>query len=393
IPNQLVPSVVRQLRTIPCDDNREPITVASEPVTVHIVRNPDIDISAQVTQWTWGHSPGRTIEFNLFLEEPFPNVPQFRYDPETGSLVPAEITAPSTLLIYTPSSPVMLLESSMSNLSLTMNGEPVEQRNQIQLTQQHEVCDTYVISLPAWPSTSSLTFRLEQEWQGGLDQNTLWDFLDPKVVAAVIPGVAPDWLYCGGVQRDFDSLYGREDLPDVATQSPFYHYTAAEAECLSPNLITTWVHRPEGVMEFNEFMESTFRGTRLVTHDSEGGDPTEIVLDEPVGMHEVEVRFEAGGTRELRFIMPLNGQSVMMYETRNSEEEFVWQVKYLDGKYAGLFAIVGGRATAYYGSHGSTPAGLSRFDPPRLQMWLSVPIGHAGYRRVWADIHYDLEAV
>lgn len=390
LPNQLVPDVVRQLRTIPCDNDRQPVDVASPPVTLHIVRNPEIVLRAQTTEWTWGSMPGRTIDFSLILDAPFPDVPQFRFDPETGSLVPADITAPSTLLIFAPPSPSLLLQSSMSNLSLTMNEEPVERRNQIQLTQTEQAFDTYVIPLDQWPSAPGFNFRLEQEWLGGLDQNSLLDFLDPNVVVAVIPGVDPSWLYCGGVTRDFDSLYGREDLPDLATNSPLYHHP--EGECYPSGLIGNWDHRYDGVRWFNEFMENTFRGTRLVVHHSDGGDPTSIVLDEPLGMREVEVRFETENTRDMRYIMPNLNQPVMMRETRDSGEELLWQVRYLDGKYAGLYST--GPDRNFYGGRGTgIPAGISRFDPPRLQMWVSVIIGNAGAALVWADIHYDLEAV
>ena len=390
LPSDFLPDIIRQIRTIPCNESREQIDLASDPVTIHCVRNPAIDIGAQVTRFSWGPNPGREMDFSLLLEEPFPNAPNLRLDEETGALVP--VSAPSTLLIYTNAFPSTMERSSCANLSLTMNGEPVDRRNNITLQSGGNTCDTYVIPLPEWPRGPGYDFRLVQEWRGGITHDSLWDFLNPRVTAVVIPGMSPSWHYCGGVAYGYDSLYGREDLPDEPTRSPFYYYTVLTGDCLPIEIADTWYAGSTGVPEFNDFMENTFRGTRRVTHDLSGGSAGDVWLDEPVGEQEVTVRFETGNETDLRYIMPTLSEPVMMRETRDSGE-LLWEVKYLDGVAASIWTT-SRRPNILYGGRPSFPAGRSQFDPPRMQLWLSVRIasnGRGGH--VWADIHYDLTAV
>ena len=390
LPSDLHPDIIRQIRTIPCNESREQIDLASDPVTIHCVRNPAINIRAQVARWTWGPNPGREIDFSLLFEEPFPNVRELRRDEETGAMVP--VSAPCTLLIYIHAFPSMMERSSCANISLTMNGEPVDRRNNITLLDRSGACDAYVIPLPEWPRGPGYDFRLVQEWRGGITHDSLWDFLDPRVSAVVIPGISPSWHYCGGIAYGYDSLYGREDLPDEPTRSPYYYYTARTGHCLPSGLANTWFEVSSGIPEYNDFMESTFRGTRRVTHDLSGGSAGEFSLDEPVGEQEVTVRFETDNEGDLRYIMPTITEPVMMRETRDSGE-LLWEVKYLDGVAASLWTT-NRRPNALYGGRPSFPTGRSQFDPPRMQIWLSVRIGDngdGGY--VWADIHYDLTAV
>lgn len=390
LPSEAVPEIMRQIRTVPCNDSREPVDVASDAVNLHCVRYPSIEITAQVSRWSWGENPGRTIEFSLMLNEPFPNVRSLVWDEESGRFVSP--TAPSTLLIYTPPAPSMMDMSTMANLSLTMDGEPVERRNDILLTYRRVACDTYVIDLPQWPSVPGYTLRLEQQWRGGLAQITLWDFLEPHVVAAVIPGVAPDWHYCDGVYGDYDSLYGRDDLPDEPTNSPFFYYHQRGESCLPGGMIDSWTLPSNGIMEFNDFMESAFRGTRTVVLDERIDSASEIWLDEMAGTRDVEVRFETDNTNDLRYILPSTTQPVMMRETRGSGD-VLWQMKYLDGKYAAMWTT-GRSVDILYAGRAGELAGRSQFDPHRMQIWLSVRVGQTARGvHVWADIRYDLSAV
>ncbi len=376
-PSEFHPEVVRQIRTIPCNESREQIDLASDPVTVRCVRYPVIDIITLTLEHTWGDNPGRVFNFTLMFEERFPNVRE---------LPPP--TAPSTLLIFTPPGPSMMDHSSCSNMSLTMDGEPVESQNRITLLLSGDFFDAYVIYLPEWPSVSGYDFRMEQQWNGGITHNSLWDFLDPNLTAVVIPGVHPSWLYCEGVFQDYDSLYGREDLPDESTNSPFYYHIARTGRCLHGDLVGTWSVPTTGITNFNDFMENTFRGTRTVTHDDRVG---EYFLDEPPGTQEVEVRFYTENTNDLRYVMPTLTEPVMMREIRSSGE-VLWKVKYMDGKYATLYATGAHVGVTYSGRRGEI-AGRSQFDPPRLQIWLSVRVGrNEGFGVVTADIHYDLTA-
>lgn len=390
LPSDLHPDIIRQIRTIPCNESREQIDLASDPVTIHCVRNPVIEIGAQVTRWTWGPNPGREINFSLLFEEPFPNVRTMRLDEETGAMVP--VSAPSTLLIYTHAVPSMLDRSSCDNISLTMDGEPVDRRNNISLLSGGNAYDVYVIPLSEWPRGRGYDFRLVQEWRGGILPNTLWDFLDGRVSAVVIPGISPSWHYCGGIAHGYDSLYGREDLPDEPTRSPYYYYTARTGHCLPSGLANTWCEVAQGIPQYNDFMESTFRGTRRVTHDFAGGSAVDVWLDEPVGEQEVTVRFETDGSGDFRYILPITTEPVMMRETRDSGE-LLWKVDCMDGVGAQI-RTTNRRPNIVYGGRPSFPTGRSQFDPPRMQVWLSVRIasnGRGGY--VWADIHYDLTAV
>lgn len=377
LPSRSNPEIIRQIRTIPCNDRREPVDVASDPVTIRCVRNPAIDITAMTVDYHWGETPGRVIEFALMFEERFPNV---RTLPSPA--------APCTLLIYTPPGPTFLDTSSCSNLSLTVGGEPVESQNSIGLLNGGTYCDTYVIHLPEWPDVNGYDCRLEQQWNGGIAHETLWDFLSPIIWAVIIPGVHPSWRYCGGVFLDYDSLYGRDDLPEESTNSPYYYYTAHTGHCLDVDLRGNFYPPPTGFDEFNDMMERTYRGTRTVTHDAR---IDEYFLDEPAGTQDVEVHFYTDDTSDLRFIMPNVNLPVMMREIRESGE-VLWEVKYMDGKAAGLYAT-GGHVGIYYGGRSvAFAAGRSQFDPPRLQIWLSVRAGRNGDSEVWADIHYDLRA-
>ncbi|MCB2225289.1 MAG: hypothetical protein KQH53_01335 [Desulfarculaceae bacterium] len=388
-PSGLNPEIVRRIRTVPCDESRQPVDMASDPVTIRCVRYPVVDIGALRVEWTWGEHPGRALEFSLMFEEPFPNVLAVRLDEETGIMVP--VTAPSTLLIYTPPRPSMLHESSCANLSLTMNGEPVERRNRVCLASGHPTCDCFVIPLDPWPHAAGYDFRLTQEWRGGISYNTLWDFLDPGLVAAIIPGVHPSWNYCGGVYQDYDSLYGREDLPEEGTNSPFYRYHSLTGNCLPRGMVGTWsLPIVYGISQFNDFLGSTFRGTRTVTHDASGGAVDEFYLDEPVGEREVVVRFETDNPNDLKFILPNTHYPVIMRETRGSRD-VRWEVKYLDGVAAGLYTT-GRSVNILYGGRRGTAAGRSRFTPPRLEIWLSVLVGSTRGGEIWADIYYDLRA-
>jgi hypothetical protein len=377
-PSEFSPEVIRQIRTIPCNDSREPVDVASDPVTIRCVRNPVIDITAMTVDYSWGENPSRVIDFALMFEERFPNV----------RVLPPP-SAPCTLLIYTPPGPSMMDHSSCSNLSLTMNGEPVHSQNSIGLLNGGNYNDTYVIHLPEWPSEPGWDCRLEQQWDGGILHQTLWDFLTPKVLAAIIPGVHPSWLYCGGVFGDYDSLYGRDDLPEDFTNSPYYYYISYTGHCLSRDFTGDFLPPPTGIEEFNGFMERTYRGTRTVTHDERIAD---FHLHEPEGTQDVEVQFYTENTNDLRFIMYSVTQPVMMREIRDSGE-VLWEVKYMDGHAAGLYAT-GDHVGVYYGGRPGYGWGRSQFDPPRLQIWLSVGAGaNADGFLTQADIYYDLTAV
>jgi len=389
-PSELIPEIVRRIRTVPCNEDRQPVDLASDPVTIRCVRYPVVDIGALTVEWTWGDHPGRVMDFSLLFEEPFPNVLAMRLDEETGTMVP--VTAPSTLLIYAPPLPSLMHESSCVNLSLTMNGEPVERQNRVCLASGHPVCDCYVIPLDPWPRVAGYDFRLTQEWHGGMSYNALWDFLDPGLVAAVIPGVHPSWHYCGGVYQDYDSLYGREDLPEECTDSPFYYYHALTGNCLPRGIVGNWGSPvTTGIGRFNDFLSRTFRGTRTVAHDLSGGTVEEFYLDEPPGEQEVVVRFETDNPSELRFILANTHYPVTMRETRGSHE-VRWQVRYLDGFAAGLFTT-GRSVNIFYGGRRGTSAGRSRLNPPQLEIWLSILVGRTTRNgEVWADIHYDLRA-
>ena len=364
--------------------------MASDPVTIRCVRYPQVRIGAMNVDFLWGDNPQRVIDFSLLFEERFPNVRTMRLDEETGLMTP--VTAPSTLLVYTPPGPSMMAESSCDNLSLSMNGEPVERRNRITLAMGHPLCDCYVIPLDPWPVVSGYDFRLVQQWGGGIAYNTLWDFLDPHITAAVIPGVHPSWHYCGGVYQDVDSLYGRADLPELGTNSPLYYYHHDTGGCLPGDIVAGW-HSPvaPGIEQFNDFLGSTFRGTRTVTHDLSGGPAVEVNLDEPEGEREVVVRFQTDNPSALRYVLPNTHYPVIMRETRGSRD-VLWEVRYLDGVAAGL-DTTGRSVNIYYAGRDSSAAGRSRFEPPRLEIWLAVRMGlNARGGHVWAEIHYDLRA-
>ena len=69
----------------------------------------------------------------------------------------------------------------------------------------------------------------------------------------------------------------------------------------------------------------------------------------------------------------------------------MWKVRYLDGVAAGLDTT--DRTWNIFYSGRGVEHGRSRFDPPRMEIWLSVRVGVTSRgSHVWADIHYDLRA-
>jgi len=361
--------IMLQLRVIPCNGSHEQVDVASEPFTVHAVRCPTISAGTTTCEWTWGDNPGRQINFSLRFEGRYPNV----------DTVPAP-TAPSTLLIWA---------RTCENVSLTMNGETIERRNLI-ATHPGELFggawEAFVVELHEWPGEGEVNFTLSQEWLGW----SLIDFLEPRVSALVIPGIAPTYNYCGGVYDDFDSLYGRGDLPELATLIPFNRteiYTCREPPYFERG------RELSGVSQFNDFMDQTFRGTRRVIFDGGPPDIYDPSVLEDEGTEEVTVNFETGGIGENRYVVPRIDEPVMMHEQRASRE-LIWEVRVLDGHRAALFTT-NRTWNIMYGNRRTEPgwAGRSRFERRRMEIWLSINVGYTSeYREIYADIHYDLTA-
>lgn len=373
LPSEEIPDIRRYVRVIPCNESREPVDVASDPFLIHCVRNPRISIHDVTAEWSWGDTPRRTVDFSVQFEERFPNVP---------GVPPA--TAPFTLLIQTGTAHTMLEDSSCANVSLTMDGEEIPRHNRIIIRHATDY-DTYVIPFDEWPSVFNLEFRLVQEWQCTGLKLALLDFLKVSPAVMIIPGIRPEWNYAGGVMYDFDSLYGRDDLPDMPTNSPYYHVGGT---CLPDGIIDN--QQVSGLDDFNDFMSSTFRGTRTVTYDPDGLTFEHHDGLEVAGVEDVVVHFETGdASGELRYVLPTTTDPVMMLEER-AGRTYTWKINQLNGKWASMRSVGGISVT--YGSRTTLP-GTSWFDPPRLEMWFSV---YAGYstdgQTIYADIHYDLTA-
>lgn len=382
----MTPEFDIQIRLIPCDEHREPVDVASTPTTVRCVRNPTISIGAIRSELTWGDNPSREIHFSVMLEEPFPKV--LAMPSELGEEPPTIATAPSTLLIYAMPPLTMMEASTCISIRLTLNGEEMTRRNQIRTRSidPENGYDTYVIPFDEWPS-ENFDCRLIQEWRGGFTDICLLDFLKCNIVVMVIPGIRPDWHYPGGAFYNLDSLYGREDLADFETYSPYYFHAS---NCLPGSIIDDRIST-SGINWFNNFMESTFRGTRTVTFD-----PPDVpfertgIPDETPGEEDVVIRFETENTSDLRFILPNLNEPVIMRETRGGRE-FVWKTRHLNGKNAEMMPLPDN--DCYYTGR-RADSGVSRINPPRLEIWVSILMGmeEGGYyREIWADIYYNLE--
>jgi hypothetical protein len=325
IPNTTVDrkDIIRHIRLVPCNANREQIADASGSVIIHCVNWPSMrlfNVNVEI-DWMNGQNWKRIYTFTIEFNSPYPHV----------SHPPTQTVIPSTLLIFTPSTFLCPYhEIMLDNLSLKIDDQYIHMQNKIRhpffSTQQRHA---YVIRQENWRIGHLYQCKLEQRFPGG-GALSVWDFFTPAITTLLVPGIDPAWIYCGGYSSGelshiygFDSLNGRGDLRNEDTLTP-YHSIAIDGTSIPENACCHWCDQTTCVEEINSLLERVFEGTRTVTFQTFG------VIEEEELIEQLPVRWEAGEKRVIirfhteltdpaRYLIDRTTHPIHMFERRGRE--------------------------------------------------------------------------
>jgi hypothetical protein len=176
------------VRTVALDAAGNQLGPASDHITVFCVQTPRIRLGPVDTEWTWGDSPQRRVEFTVILEHEFPDAGDG--EDEASTIVVSGLT---------PHTGAGIANATLTNVSLTRSdGTEVGEQG---------IWDgkpAYFIRLASWENGASYTYTLLQErpipdmrpWAQLLLGHFL-HFTDLYLSVHCAPGLSPSTYICG----------------------------------------------------------------------------------------------------------------------------------------------------------------------------------------------------